>query len=78
MSSKVIDLPAATPERFVSRQELAQIMGIGLTTLDDFVKAGMPSETWGLRTRRFLPSQAIAWARARAAESDTDQESHAA
>lgn len=67
-------LPAPAPERYVTRREIAQLMGIGLTTLDAFVKAGMPAETWGLRSRRFLPSEAIAWARARA----NDQESHAA
>jgi hypothetical protein len=28
---------------------------------------GMPNETWGMgRTRRYLPSQAIGWASARA------------
>lgn len=75
--SNVVDLSTPEPERYVTRRELAQLMGIGLTTLDRFVEDGMPSETWGLRTRRFLPSQAIAWARARA-QTDHDQETHAA
>ena len=50
-------------ERYVSRVELAAIMGVSVTTADRFVRAGMPSETWGLRARRFTPSRAVAWAR---------------
>jgi hypothetical protein len=35
-------------------------------TIKRMVAAGMPSETWGMsRTRRFLPSQALEWARLR-------------
>lgn len=50
------------PERYVSRAELARILGVSLATIDRMVKDGMPSETWGRRTRRFLPSHAIRWA----------------
>jgi phage terminase Nu1 subunit (DNA packaging protein) len=59
---------AAAPvaERYVTRRELARLMGISLRTLDAFVAEGMPSETWGMsRTRRFLPSKCIAWAHER-------------
>lgn len=49
-------------ERFVSRGEMAAIMGVSLATLDRMVAEGMPSVTWGRRTRRFRPSAAIAWA----------------
>lgn len=52
------------PERYVDRRELAVIMGVHVNTIDRMVNEGLPSETWGRRTRRFLPSQAIAWARA--------------
>lgn len=55
----------AEPERYVSRVELAAIMGVSVTTVDRLVRAGMPSETWGLRARRFRPSRAVAWARGR-------------
>lgn len=53
------------PERYITRAELAKLMGVSLKTVDKLVREGMPSETWGLRSRRFLPSRAIAWARTR-------------
>jgi hypothetical protein len=49
-------------ERYVSRVELAAIMGVSLATVDRMVAEGMPSVTWGRRTRRFRASVAIAWA----------------
>ena len=49
-------------ERYVSRVELAAIMGVSLATVDRMVAEGMPSVTWGRRTRRFRPSVAIDWA----------------
>ena len=53
-------------ERYVDARELAQLMGLSERTIKRFVQAGMPSEKWGMsRTRRFLPSEAIAWARNR-------------
>jgi hypothetical protein len=51
-----------SPERYVGRQELAEIMGVSLATVDRLVAKGMPSVTWGRRTRRFRPSAAISWA----------------
>lgn len=56
-------------ERYVTRRELAEIMGVHVNTIDRMAAAGMPSETWGRRTRRFLPSQAIAWAQRQGGES---------
>jgi hypothetical protein len=50
------------PERYVARAELASIMGVSLATVDRMVAEGMPSVTWGRRTRRFRPSAAISWA----------------
>ena len=50
------------PERYVTRVELAAIMGVSLATVDRMVAEGMPSVTWGRRTRRFRASVAIAWA----------------
>jgi phage terminase Nu1 subunit (DNA packaging protein) len=49
-------------ERYVSRVELAAIMGVSLATVDRMVAEGMPSVTWGRRTRRFRPSIVVAWA----------------
>ena len=50
-------------ERYVSRRELAELMGVSVDCVDYFVRLGMPSETWGLRRRVFKPSAALAWAR---------------
>jgi len=61
----VIGLPASEPELYVSRTEMARLMGLSVATIDRLVAAGMPSETWGRRTRRFRPSVALAWARSR-------------
>jgi len=59
--------PTAFPvtERHVSTDELAGMMGVSPRTIKRWVQAGMPSVTWGLRCRRFLPSQAMQWARHR-------------
>jgi phage terminase Nu1 subunit (DNA packaging protein) len=50
------------PERYLGRIELAQLMGVSIATVDRLVAEGMPSVTWGRRTRRFRPSAAISWA----------------
>jgi hypothetical protein len=56
----------SVPERYVATPELAEIMGVSERTIKRLVAEGMPSKTWGLsRCRRFLPSEAIAWASAR-------------
>jgi len=66
MSEAVRALPIPEPERYVTRAELAELMAVHVTTIDQFVREGMPSETWGMRARRFRPSIALAWARERA------------
>jgi len=53
------------PECYVTRRELAFLMGVSIDTIDRHVIEGMPSVTWGRRTRRFRPTVAIAWAAAR-------------
>jgi phage terminase Nu1 subunit (DNA packaging protein) len=53
-------------ERYVTARELAELMGVSLRTVKRLTAAGMPSETWGMRARRYLPSQAMAWASAQA------------
>lgn len=54
-------------------------MGVSTTTVKRWVREGMPSETWGMnRTRRFLPSQTIAWAHDRGTMREhRDRESNA-
>lgn len=63
--TNVVGIPVPEPERYVNRAELAERMGVSVRTIERFVEAGMPSETWGLRARRFKPSVCLAWARSR-------------
>lgn len=65
--ARVVSFPTPEPERYVSRAELADLMGVSTKTIDRMVASGMPSVTWGRRTRRFRPSVAIAWAQAQEA-----------
>lgn len=52
-------------ERYVDARELAALMGLSEPTIKRMTKAGMPSETWGMRVRRYLPSECFAWAQQR-------------
>lgn len=65
MTATLRALPVpAVPERYLTRSELAALMSVSVSTIDRMVRNGMPSETWGRRSRRFLASRALAWARA--------------
>lgn len=61
----VSSLPLPEPERYVDMRELADLMGVSVSTVKRLRREGMPHETWGKRTVRFRPSVAIAWARSR-------------
>ncbi len=50
----VIGLPAPETERYVDRTELATLMGVSTRTVDRLVAEGMPSVTYGRRTRNPL------------------------
>jgi len=50
-------------ERYVDRRGLATLLNVHVSTVDRWVRDGMPSETWGRRMRRFLPSRCLAWLR---------------
>lgn len=63
--AEIIGLPVPESERYVTRHQLAILMGVSIATVDRMVSEGMPSETWGVRARRFRPSLALAWARSR-------------
>jgi phage terminase Nu1 subunit (DNA packaging protein) len=53
-------------EPYIDARQLADVMGVSTRTVKRWVAAGCPSETWGMkRTRRFLASEVIGWARAR-------------
>jgi predicted DNA-binding transcriptional regulator AlpA len=55
----------AHTEPHVTYAELSALMGLSVPTLKRMVNEGMPSETWGRRARRFLPSECREWARLR-------------
>ncbi len=69
-SRSSLAMAAPAPERshrplvepYVTRRELAALMGVSVDTVDRLVLEGMPSVTWGRRTRRFRASVAIGWA----------------
>jgi phage terminase Nu1 subunit (DNA packaging protein) len=50
-------------ERYVDARELAATLGVSATTVKRWVAAGAPSETWGMRVRRFRVSEVVAWLR---------------
>jgi excisionase family DNA binding protein len=52
-------------ERYVDADELAEVLGVSRSTVKRWVRDGAPSETWGLRVRRFRVSDVVAWLRAR-------------
>jgi phage terminase Nu1 subunit (DNA packaging protein) len=53
-------------EPYIDARQLAAVLGVSTTTIKRMVARGMPSETWGRRTRRFRASECIDWARAQA------------
>jgi excisionase family DNA binding protein len=64
----------APQERYVTIRELAELMGVSERTIRRMAADGMPSENWGMsRTRRFLPSKAIAWAQNRTVRNAADR-----
>ena len=54
-------------ERYVTATELAQHLGVSTSTVKRWVSDGCPSETWGMRVRRFRVSDVMKWRR----ETDT-------
>lgn len=64
-AATVSGLPAPEPERYVSANELAPMMGVSLSTVKRLKRAGMPHVTWGRRLVRYRPSVALQWARER-------------
>ena len=57
--SEVVHFPTVEP--FLNRVQMAEIMGISTKALDRLVREGLPCRTWGLRTRVFRVSEALAW-----------------
>jgi phage terminase Nu1 subunit (DNA packaging protein) len=48
-------------EPYVDRRRMAEILGVSVATVDRLVAAGLPSERWGRRTRRFQPTCVVVW-----------------
>jgi phage terminase Nu1 subunit (DNA packaging protein) len=57
---------------YVTRRELATILGVSVRTVDRFRAEGMPAEDWGLRAVRFNPHVAVEWARGRSQRPPVD------
>jgi excisionase family DNA binding protein len=52
-------------EVYLTRRQVAERLNVGLSTLDKYVREGMPSYQWGLRIRRFKFSEVERWLKAR-------------
>jgi phage terminase Nu1 subunit (DNA packaging protein) len=59
----VIGLPVREDEPYVTRAELAEIMGVSVRQVDRLKQRGMPYDNFGMRVVRFRPSTALAWVR---------------
>jgi hypothetical protein len=61
----VIGLPVREPERYLTRAEFADLLGISVREVDRLRERGMPYEgpNWGMRIIRIRPSIAMAWVR---------------
>ena len=51
----------AAPEPYLTAARLASILAVSPKTIGRWVNEGMPSETWGLRARRFQLSRVREW-----------------
>lgn len=58
----LVDLQPAV-EPYLTREELARVLGVGVTTLDRLRKEGLPEHRWGRRVVRFRRSEAERWLR---------------
>lgn len=63
--SNVVGIPVRREAIYLTRQELAQELRVGVRTVDRMKREGMPCVTWGLRRVLFDRDQAIAWALSR-------------
>lgn len=58
MHRKEAEAPATV---FLTRAELAHELRVSLATVDRMVRDGCPSETWGIRVRRFRLAEVNVW-----------------
>ena len=71
-AATVYELPARSvatvgPDRYLSRAQLADHLGVCLKTIDRMVREGCPSHTFGRRLRRFRLREVEDWLERRAA-----------
>jgi len=45
------------PERYLTRAQLAEVLGVSIATVDRLVAEGAPSHIWGRTARRLLVSE---------------------
>lgn len=60
-------------ERYVDARELADTLGVSVATVKRWTAAGAPSETWGMRIRRYRVSEVEAWLRSADTITDTNR-----
>ena len=60
----VLGLQRPEQERYITRAELAQLMGVSTSTIRRLEKKGLPRVMFGRQTVRYRASVAVAWARA--------------
>ena len=53
--------PVPSAEPLMTREQIAEIMGVGVSTVDEFRRAGMPTIRWSRRLVRFRASVCLAW-----------------
>jgi phage terminase Nu1 subunit (DNA packaging protein) len=53
-------------DRYLDAHELSRRMGISVRTVERWTAEGMPSESWGMRVRRYQFAPCVQWARQRA------------
>lgn len=51
----------STHEPPITRREVAAIFRVHVNTVDNWVRRGCPSHTWGMRTRRFYETEVRDW-----------------
>ncbi len=56
-------VPGERPEPYLTRRQLAEILGTSTDTVDRMRQRGMPSTTWSARSVRFRFSEVEAWRR---------------
>jgi phage terminase Nu1 subunit (DNA packaging protein) len=54
-------VPGERPERFLTRAQLAEIIGVSTDTVDRWRKQGLPCVTWGERSVRMRFTDCEAW-----------------